>query len=170
MNDHSRANRYHLAAVGEILWDVFPSGPRFGGAPANFACTAVALGQQTTSVSMVSAVGNDSLGTEALRELEQHGVDASMVARTAHDTGQVFVELDATGSASYRFANDAAWDHLVWSDQLAQLAGRVDAACFGTLGQRSTTSRAVIQDFMRHVSSYQSADPGRERTNAVRFG
>ena len=43
----------------EVLWDLFPEGARFGGAPANFACHAAALG---ANVSMVSAVGNDPRG------------------------------------------------------------------------------------------------------------
>ena len=33
-----------IVAAGEALWDMFPDGPRFGGAPANFACHAAALG------------------------------------------------------------------------------------------------------------------------------
>ena len=48
-----------IAAVGEVLWDVFPDGPRFGGAPANFACHTAALGARS---SIVSCVGQDALG------------------------------------------------------------------------------------------------------------
>ena len=34
------AERFTVVGLGEVLWDVFPDGPRFGGAPANFACHA----------------------------------------------------------------------------------------------------------------------------------
>jgi fructokinase len=33
-----------ILSCGEVLWDLFPDGPRFGGAPANFACHAARLG------------------------------------------------------------------------------------------------------------------------------
>ncbi len=35
---------FKILAIGEILWDLLPSGPQVGGAPANYACHAKALG------------------------------------------------------------------------------------------------------------------------------
>lgn len=35
---------YRIISCGEVLWDLFLEGPRFGGAPANFACHAAVLG------------------------------------------------------------------------------------------------------------------------------
>ena len=32
-----------LVGIGELLWDLLPSGSHLGGAPANFACIAVRL-------------------------------------------------------------------------------------------------------------------------------
>ncbi|MDE0769698.1 MAG: PfkB family carbohydrate kinase [Opitutaceae bacterium] len=52
-----------VISLGEVLWDLFPDGARFGGAPANFACHAAALGAR---VSMTSAVGDDLQGREAI--------------------------------------------------------------------------------------------------------
>ena len=40
--------------MGDGLWDLFPDGPRFGGATANYACHASILGCE---VFMVSGVG-----------------------------------------------------------------------------------------------------------------
>jgi fructokinase len=78
------------------------------------------------------------------------GVECDAISRDRdHQTGQVLVTLDTLGHASYRFADDSAWDHLDWSASLESLAGRCDALCFGTLGQRSPTSRATIQRFVR---------------------
>jgi len=34
----------------------------------------------------------------------------------------VDVSLDSLGRASYEFADDAAWDHIAWSDALDSLA------------------------------------------------
>jgi len=140
-----------VVGLGEILWDVFPEGPRFGGAPANFACHAAALGARAQ---MVSAVGNDQLGEQALAELHQRRVETEAVQRHSHHpTGTVTVSLDSQGHASYEFAADTAWDSLVWCDDLADRAARAAAVCFGTLGQRSPVSRDTIQRFVAATPS-----------------
>jgi fructokinase len=100
---------------------------------------------------MISAVGADQLGDQALQELTQRGVDISCVQQSAAPTGQVHIQLDAHGVASYRFLENTAWDHLEWSPQLAAAAAQCEAVCFGTLGQRSQPSREVIQQFLRAV-------------------
>lgn len=133
-----------IAGVGEILWDVFPDGPRLGGAPANFACHAAALGDEAW---IVSAVGPDELGKRAMQQLRSHGVHCDDV-QCDSTTGRVDVTLDAAGKATYRFAADCAWDNLDWTDRLESLARRSAAVCFGTLGQRSPRSRETIRRFV----------------------
>jgi fructokinase len=129
--------------VGELLWDLFPDGPRFGGAPVNFACHAAALGAQAH---VVTSVGKDELGRKALEELHAHSVNADAVAVCDRaPTGTVQVAVDAAGKARFTFAPDVAWDHLPWSEGLAQAC---DAVSFGTLAQRSTESRQTIQRFV----------------------
>ncbi|MCB9953397.1 MAG: carbohydrate kinase [Planctomycetaceae bacterium] len=140
-----------ILGLGEILWDVFPDGPRFGGAPANFACSVAGLAGNAVNSGMVSAVGQDDLGTQALDELRQHGVSTATVARYPQQTGQVLVSLDADGHASYEFASDVAWDHLEWSDDIETIVAKADAVCFGTLGQRTPESRTTIQHCLRSV-------------------
>jgi fructokinase len=140
--------RATVIGIGEILWDVFPDGPRFGGAPANFACSVAELARDRIDVYMAGGVGADALGPRAIEALHLHGVDTSCVAMVDRPTGQVLVKLDAAGRASYEFAADAAWDNVTWSDGLQQLAARADAVCFSTLGQRSEISRQTIQRFV----------------------
>lgn len=140
-----------IVGLGEILWDVFPDGPRFGGAPCNFACSVAELAQGAARVCMVSAVGQDDLGREALQSLTSHGVDTSCVQIDRHDTGMVHVQLDEAGVASYRFAEESAWDHLAWTPDLETLAGQCDVVCFGTLGQRANQSRETIRQFVQHT-------------------
>lgn len=134
-----------VVGLGEILWDVFPDGPRFGGAPANFACHAAQLG---ANAQMVSAVGQDELGQRAIETLQKKNVGTSSIAKINFPTGTVNVQLDKAGKASYQFARDTAWDHLEWSDDLKALAQQTQAVCFGTLGQRSEPSRTVIRSFV----------------------
>src|SRR5262249_4672622 len=145
----SMARRATVIGIGEILWDVFPDGPRFGGAPANFACNVAELARDRIDVYAAGAVGGDDLGRRAIDALHAHRVDTSGVAVVGRSTGQVLVKLDAAGRASYEFAADAAWDNLVWSDGLEQLAARATAVCFSTLGQRNEISRRAIRRFVR---------------------
>ena len=91
--------RNRILSCGEVLWDLFPEGPRFGGAPANFACHAAALGAR---VSITSAVGGDSRGREAIKILRAYDVDTSPIQRIADaPTGAVSVTLDATGKPAF---------------------------------------------------------------------
>jgi len=137
-----------IVGIGEILWDMFPDGPQFGGAPANFACSVGELSGGCVDVHIVSAVGDDELGRHAVERLRTHRVDTTFVSVVDRPTGQVLVHLDSSGQASYEFASNTAWDNLTWSDRLRQLAARADAVCFGTLGQRSDVSRKTIQRFV----------------------
>jgi fructokinase len=127
----------------------FLRGPRFGGAPANVACSVAEIARDTIDVYMASSVGSDDLGRRAIEALHQHGVNTSYVALVDRPTGQALIKLDAAGQASYEFAADAAWDHVAWSDELQKLAARADVVCFSTLGQRSEVSRRTIQQFVR---------------------
>jgi len=125
---------------------MFPDGARFGGAPGNFAHHAASLGAST---SMVSAVGCDDLGRRAIERLKGSQIDVSQVVSSqTHPTGSVDITVDNQGNPSYQFHQNEAWDFLCWSDELASLASRCDAVCFGTLGQRSDPSRETIQRFV----------------------
>jgi fructokinase len=79
--------RTTVIGIGEILWDVFPDGPRFGGATANFACSVAELARDRIDVYAVGAVGGDDLGRRAVEALHAHGVDTSCVAVVDRPTG-----------------------------------------------------------------------------------
>ena len=135
-----------IVGLGEILWDVFPDGAKFGGAPANFASHAAALGGD---VRMVSGVGRDKLGDAALRTLAEKDLDTQFIQRPPGvPTGAVQISVDAAGHPTYEFGRDEAWDHLQWNNELVQLAEQADAVCFGSLGQRGEQSRQTIQRFV----------------------
>jgi fructokinase len=135
-----------VVGLGETLWDLFPDGAVWGGAPGNVACDAAGLGANSF---MVSAVGRDGLGDQGVAALESLEVDCRHLQRDArHPTGTVAVTLGPAGDASYVFAADTAWDHLAWEPGLERLAAAADAVCFGTLGQRSEESRRMIRLFL----------------------
>jgi fructokinase len=141
-----------VVGLGEALWDLLPNGDHFGGAPANVALHAAALGAESW---LVSAVGQDARGDAALARLDRAGVRRDTVARLAdHPTGVVRVTLDAAGHPVYDIATESAWDYLPWSAAVQQVAERADAVAFGSLAQRSPTSRATIR---RAVATTRSA-------------
>ncbi|HEV8361911.1 MAG TPA: carbohydrate kinase [Gemmatimonadaceae bacterium] len=136
-----------IVGIGEVLWDVFPDGEHFGGAPANVAIHAAALGAESY---MISAVGPDARGSAALARLDAAGVNRTAVAQLlGHPTGVVNVSVDAKGQPSFDIAADVAWDYLPWSRAVEEVAERADAICFGTLAQRASVSRATIKRAVR---------------------
>ncbi|MDQ3254818.1 MAG: PfkB family carbohydrate kinase, partial [Acidobacteriota bacterium] len=88
-----------VVGLGELLWDELPGGRRLGGAPANFALMATQLGDRGI---VASRVGADDSGREALRTLNERGLNTSYVqSDEAHPTGTVQVRLDAGGQPDY---------------------------------------------------------------------
>lgn len=132
-----------ILSCGEMLWDLFPAGPRFGGAPANFACHAALHGAR---VAILSAVGNDPRGREATAILRRFGLDPSLVQTIADaPTGTVGVSVDAAGKPTFEIHAGSAWDRIAWTPALETHLAGVDAIYFGTLGQRDPVSRATIR-------------------------
>ncbi len=139
-----------ILGMGELLWDVLPSGERLGGAPANFAVMAGRLGNHAA---ILSRIGRDELGRRAMEALDSLPVDATRLqVDLAHETGRVTVRLDGA-QPSYAIHEAAAWDFLELSDEWVQLAERADAVCFGSLAQRGRKSRQTIQMLVAETSS-----------------
>lgn len=140
---------YTTVGLGELLWDLLPSGKQLGGAPANFAFISHLLGDEAV---VASRIGDDSLGVEAVARLEQLGLPISHVQLDPERaTGTVEVSLDEQGEPTYRSSNDVAWDRLEWSTEWEQLSGAADAVCFGSLAQRSPRSRQTILRFLENM-------------------
>ncbi len=133
-----------IVTVGECLWDLFPGGStHFGGAPANVAIHAAALGAEAW---LVSAVGNDSRGNMAFDRLDTAKVNRQAVARVnGKATGVVHVTISPKGRPTYTIADDAAWDHIPWASTIQTAVSRAEAICFGTLAQRSRLSRDTVR-------------------------
>ena len=136
-----------IVGLGEILWDCLPEGKKLGGAPANFAFHAGLLGAETIAI---SAIGNDALGDEILRELDEKGLKY-MLPRVEQETGTVQVTLDSEGLPSYEIKTGVAWDNIPFSAEIKQLAEKCDCVCYGSLAQRSEVSRNTIREFLRHT-------------------
>ena len=141
MNFGSR--RYFCIGLGEVLWDLLPGGRQLGGAPANFAYHAHALGAESL---VVSRVGRDDLGRDLVEHLNALGLVTSGISvDPAAPTGIVSVTLDPTGQPTYTIHTDVAWDFLEAGPEVLRAAAGADAVCFGTLAQRHPVARDSIR-------------------------
>ena len=140
-------NKKYCVGLGEILFDVFPTGAKLGGAPANFAYHA---GQHGLHSVAVSAVGNDVLGDEALRQLADKKLKYVM-PKVDYPTGTVQITLDSEGVPTYDIKKGVAWDNIPFTDEIKEIAANTGAVCWGSLAQRNEVSRKTIYEFLEHT-------------------
>jgi fructokinase len=140
--------QFNIVGLGEVLWDVLPSGKQLGGAPANFAYISDRLGNRGI---VAGRVGVNTDGDEILQSLAHKGIDVSHIQKDAqHPTGTVKVQLE-NGQPSYEITETVAWDFLELNEDWRDLAKTCDAICFGTLAQRNAVSRQTIKEFLKLV-------------------
>jgi len=139
-----------ILGIGELLWDILPHGKRLGGAPANFAVMAGRLGNRAA---ILSRIGRDDFGRQAVERLDSMPIETSFLqVDAAHETGRVTVSFEGQ-EPHYTIHQPAAWDFLELSDEWIQLIERADAICFGTLAQRDPKSRQTIQALVAQTSA-----------------
>ncbi|NQU88106.1 MAG: carbohydrate kinase [Mariniphaga sp.] len=139
-------NKFRVAGIGELLWDLLPDGKKLGGAPANFAFHAQALGAEST---IVSSIGNDIPGAEIQEYLHKLDLNSNYITiNNEKQTGVVNVTL-LDGIPEYEIKSNVAWDYIIWDQSFEDLAQSIDAVCFGSLAQRSEDSCHTIQKFLK---------------------
>ena len=137
-------NKDVIVGMGEALWDVLPDGKKIGGAPANFAYHVSQFGLDSCAV---SAIGDDALGEELLKNFDRKGVN-HLIEKVPYPTGTVQVEIDQAGIPQYEIKENVAWDNIPYTARLDSLAARTRAVCFGSLAQRNVVSRNTINRFI----------------------
>lgn len=141
----TRTQPLTMVGIGEILWDMLPGGKQLGGAPANFAYHAHALGQNGV---VVSRVGDDELGRELLNKLDDIGLSGQHVIQDrVHRTGTVDIQSGGEGRPTCTMREPMAWDTIETTPNMEDLARTADVVCFGTLAQRGR-SRFAINGFL----------------------
>ena len=141
-------NKPLVAGIGELLWDVLPTGKQVGGAPCNFAFHAMQAGCNSI---VISAVGNDQPGDELLSALAGLNINCKFIQRNGFPTGTVTVKLNESGHPSYIIHENTAWDNVELNPETESKIKELDAVCFGSLGQRNSVSAVTIQRLLGSV-------------------
>ncbi len=134
----------HVIGIGEALFDCLPEGRKLGGAPANFAYHVSQFGLNGC---VISAIGNDELGDEIVEKFNAVHLK-HILPRVEQPTGTVKVTLDEKGVPQYEICLGVAWDNIPLTDEMLSVARQAQAVCFGSLAQRSETSRKTIHAFL----------------------
>ena len=137
---------FRVTGIGEVLWDLLPSGPQLGGAPANFAWHARQLGAE---VQVISRVGKDTYGRQVLQRFQDMGINSCAVQVDDRlPTGTATVFLDGGGMPQFTIHDNVAWDALAFTGEALAAVQRADAVCFGTLAQRSPAAASTVQQMV----------------------
>jgi len=137
-------SRRSVAVMGEVLWDLFDHSRRLGGAPLNFAAHAGRLGHHAL---LISAVGTDSLGEEAVEAIQALGLTTAFLQKTSRfPTGSARVHLGPRDQTRFIIERPAAYDAISISDHaLAQLVPHApDWLYYGTLFASTTAGEAAL--------------------------
>ncbi|KUG25323.1 fructokinase [hydrocarbon metagenome] len=131
-----------ITAIGEILFDVYTTQKKLGGAPFNFIYHVWKL---TNDGKFISRIGNDNEGKEIIEFLEKQQFDTNFIQiDDSVNTGEVNVQLDENKIPTFEIIENRAYDFIEHRPELDELIKKSDLLYFGTLAQRNETSRNTI--------------------------
>ena len=130
-------------SFGEILWDVYADKKYIGGASLNFAAHLARHGEESY---LLSCVGEDGLGDEALLHLNEIHVFTDYVSRSnTKDTGMCLVTLDKNAIPSYDLKQDVAYDYI----DCDKVKEDFDILYFGTLALRNNYNLDSLGELLK---------------------
>ena len=140
----------NVVSFGEVLWDIFPTHKKIGGAPLNVALRMKSLGAETT---IISRVGSDDEGSEIMTFINNHDIDShSIQVGEDYKTGAVQVMINEKGNASYDIAYPSAWDKIEQNDELKAVVSSSDVFIFGSLICRDEVSRSTLFSMIKQAN------------------
>ena len=140
--------RAHVVAIGEVLWDLYDHSRRLGGATLNFGAHSRRLGH---TVSLISAVGRDELGVQAVEMITALDLDTRLFQTTSrYPTGTAEVRIGSDGKPKFSIARPAAYDGVeLTSDDLETLRQQRPAwFYYGTLFAATDTGKEVLYQLL----------------------
>jgi fructokinase len=138
------APEQQVIVIGEVLWDLFAHARRLGGASLNFGVHARRLGH---NVSLISAVGEDELGSQASEMIAALDLDTRFLQTTPRfSTGTANVLTGPGGTIRFTIQRPAAYDAVTLSaEDIARIQQEAPAWCyFGTLFASTAQGKEVL--------------------------
>jgi len=131
-----------VVCYGEILWDIFPTKTKPGGAPMNVAYHLRKFGVDSR---MISRVGNDEAGEKLLKLLTEWGIPIeNCQIDQAYETGKVIATVLPGNEMSYSIHSPVSWDYITSGVDNDSLVSEADAFVYGSLVTRNETSRETL--------------------------
>lgn len=136
-----------IVAFGEVVWDLMPNGKVLGGTPTNMVFRCNSFGEQGF---LLSRVGDDKHGQEALKRLEELGISTLDVQiDTEFPTGTVHITFDKKNEPIFKATPDVAFDHIEFSTEALKLGRNADCLFYGLLPQRFGISKNTIRELIK---------------------
>ena len=141
-----------ILAFGEILFDVDvrKNEKKLGGAPMNFCSHLSKLGAEGY---ILSSVGKDDLGEEALEAAEKFNVNKKYIILNEKSTGVCNVTYHGS-EPDYDLSRIGAYDNICVTDEMLEEMKKedFDILYFGTLAQRQKESKDSLLKVLDNVS------------------
>ena len=147
-----------IVCFGEILWDVFPTHKKIGGAPLNVALRLSRMCGMDHKVNMISSIGHDKNGKKLLDYIRSNELTTNLIQiNKTFKTGEVNVILDEKGTATYDIEFPCAWDHIQLDKIARGIVKNTDAFVFGSLSARNNVSRHTLFELLK-IAEYKIFD------------
>jgi len=142
-----------IAAFGEILFDIYANSKSLGGAPLNFIYH---INKLTGSGRIISRVGKDPLGREAIDFLNSEGIlTESIQIDDELPTGTAVISLNEKGEPTFDIEQNRAYDFIkINEENRIRIAQITECLYFGSLAQRNDVSRKSLQSFFNKHPKY----------------
>src|SRR5690554_822777 len=140
-----------IVAFGEVVWDILPGGNVLGGTPSNMVFRVNLFGEEGH---LLSRVGDDDLGMEAIDRLQELDIATSNVqVDPEFPTGTVNVTFDEGNEPVFNVTPDVAFDHIEFSTEALKLVRNADCLFFGLLPQRFGISKNTLRELIKESPS-----------------
>jgi fructokinase len=145
--------RNKVFAFGEVLFDEYENYKTLGGAPFNYTYH---LNKLSVKTYLISRVGDDEDGNLILSSMRKNSIPINFVQVDPNrKTGKVRVKLGKDKTPEFKILRDRAYDYIEYDqDMMHNLTDSASLFYFGTLAQRSPTSRNTLNTLLRKDIKY----------------
>jgi len=136
-----------IVAFGEVVWDILPNGKVLGGTPSNMVFRCNSFNEQGY---LLSRVGDDELGNEALDKLKELNIsDQNVQIDGEFPTGTVHITFEDNYDPRYIVTPDVAFDHIEFSAEALKLVRDANCLFYGLLPQRFGISKNTLRELIK---------------------